>query len=50
MMKFNLKLLNWNVRGLGDSNKCAIVKDTIINSKCELFCLQETKWSEHTIF
>lgn len=48
--KSKINLLNWNVRGLGDSNKCAIVKDTVIDSKNNLLCFQETKWDDHTIF
>lgn len=48
--KFPLKILNWNVRGLGDPNKCAVVKDIVYDSKPALVCFQETKWNECSIF
>lgn len=47
---FPIKILNWNVRGLGDSNKCAVVKDMVCDIKPDLVCFQETKWSECSIF
>lgn len=49
-LKFSFKLLNWNVRGLGDLNKCMVIKNSVLNLNCDLFCFQETKWNEHSIF
>jgi hypothetical protein len=39
----------WNVRVLGDPNKCAIVKETIRESNVVIFCLQETKLNDITL-
>ncbi|CAN6341061.1 unnamed protein product [Urochloa humidicola] len=36
-------LLSWNVRGLGDSDKCKIVRDSLFSAKPDVACLQETK-------
>lgn len=47
---FRFNFLNWNVRGLGDLNKCMVVKNTVLVSKCDILCFQETKWCEHSIF
>lgn len=41
----SLKILNWNTRGLGGLEKCNVVKNTIRESRCDICCLQETKWS-----
>lgn len=38
-LNFQIKLLCWNVRGLGDIQKCAVIKDVIIDSQCDIFCL-----------
>jgi hypothetical protein len=35
----NLSLLCWNVRGLGNSDKCAVVKETLNDSNVTIFCL-----------
>jgi hypothetical protein len=46
MMNFgNLTLLCWNVQCLGDPNKCAVVRDTVRDSRASIFCFQETKLS-----
>lgn len=47
---FPFKILNWNVRGMGDSNKCDVIKDSVLNANCDIICFQETKWCEHSIF
>lgn len=47
---FNLSMLNWNVRGLGDLQKCAVIKDLAVEAKPDLICYQDTKWSECSIF
>lgn len=41
--------LTWNVRGLNDPSKCAVVKSFIRNCKCYVVCLQETKLSSTSI-
>lgn len=49
-LKFPLTILNWNVRGIGDLDKCAVVKDMVCDVKPDLVCLQETKWNSCTKF
>lgn len=39
----SFSLLSWNVRGLGDSDKCKTVRDTIISARLDVACLQEMK-------
>ena len=39
----NLKILSWNVRGLKDCRKHSIVKILLLEWKCDVICLQETK-------
>lgn len=39
----SFSLLSWNVRGLGDKNKCTIVHDTLTSARSNNVCLQETK-------
>ncbi|XP_078181452.1 uncharacterized protein LOC144575215 [Carex rostrata] len=48
--KFPLRILNWNVRGLGDAQKCDVIKDIVIDANPDLITYQETKWSECSIF
>lgn len=36
-------VLSWNVCGLGNLDKCSVVKDTLVAAKTSVFCLQETK-------
>ena len=38
-----MQIAHWNVRGLGDSNKCSLVKDALLASHPSVVCLQETK-------
>jgi exonuclease III len=40
-----LKLLfcSWNVRGLGDPDKCNIVSDNVSNASVSVMCIQESK-------
>lgn len=40
-----LKILCWNVRGLGDVNKCDVARNIIKNSRCDVSCMQELKWN-----
>jgi hypothetical protein len=39
----SLSILCWNVRGLGDQNKCLLVKDTVRAAKTSIIYFQETK-------
>lgn len=41
----NFVILSWNVRGLGLSDKCVVVRDNISLVKPSIICLQETKLS-----
>lgn len=52
MNEFTLPMsfLNWNVRGLGDLNKCAVIKELVTESHPDIVCFQQTKWSDCTIF
>jgi exonuclease III len=36
-------LLSWNVRGLGDPEKCTIIRDAICSTSPSIVCLRETK-------
>ncbi|KAH7689143.1 Exodeoxyribonuclease III protein [Dioscorea alata] len=38
-----MKILCWNVRGLGRPSKRHLVKDVIFFSRSDIICLQETK-------
>lgn len=48
--KFLISILNWNVRGLGDTNKCTVIKDVTTDNNSDLICFQETKLCECSIF
>lgn len=37
------KILCWNVRGLNSDKKWNAIRDRIIESRCDIACLQETK-------
>jgi len=37
------KVLSWNVRGINSDKKWDVVRDKIVESSCDLVCLQETK-------
>lgn len=39
----SFRFLSWNVRGLNDRRKCSVVKSLILNYRCSVICLQETK-------
>lgn len=41
-----LSLLSWNCRGLGNLDKCLVVRNLIRSSRCDVVCLQETKWNK----
>jgi len=38
-----VRLLSWNVRGLNDSAKRAMLRNVLSEWNCDLVCLQETK-------
>ena len=46
----NFSIVSWNVRGLGDPDKCAIVKDALVSANPSIICLQETKLHHITQF
>lgn len=48
--KLTLRILNWNVRGLGDGQKCDVIKDIAKDANPDLLAYQETKWCECSIF
>jgi exonuclease III len=39
----NFVILSWNVRGLGQIDKCDVVRDNILRNHPNIVCLQETK-------
>lgn len=39
----SITVTSWNVRGLGDLDKCVTVLDTLLLAKPSISCLQETK-------
>lgn len=45
MLLKNFKLISWNTRGLGDVDKCKVVRNVIRQERVEVVCLQETKWN-----
>lgn len=47
---FSFTVMSWNVRGLGDINKCAVVKNLVTDLNCDIISFQETKWSDTSIF
>ena len=46
----DLSILNWNVRGLGEDDKCSLVHDTITSCYPSVICLEETKLSSVSPF
>lgn len=40
------KLLSWNCKGLGSLEKCLVVRNVIRSSRCDVVCMQDTKWSK----
>src|SRR3954462_6336832 len=37
------KILNWNLRGINSEKKWVALSQKILESECEIICLQETK-------
>lgn len=52
MNRCNRKILvlSWNTRGLGDYDKCIVVRDAIRAASPSVACLQESKLHEVTCF
>jgi exonuclease III len=42
--------MSWNVRGLGDSDKCITVRDAILAASPTVVCLQESKLEDISSF
>jgi exonuclease III len=42
-MLSQLKMLNWNVRGLNDRARRYVVRDLAVSSGCSILCIQESK-------
>lgn len=40
------KVLSWNVRGVNSESKWNAIRDRIVESACDVICLQETKRSQ----
>lgn len=47
---FSFSVLNWNVRGMGDSKKCSVIKDLVCDARCDILCFQETKCDQINVF
>jgi exonuclease III len=45
-----MRILIWNVRGLGDDDKNETVHKTLDEAKTDLICLQETKLIDISLF
>lgn len=43
MIAKKLRILSWNVRGLGNDEKCGVVRNIIRKTRCDVVALQETK-------
>ena len=39
----NFSFVSWNVKGLGDADKCKLVKDSLLTARVDIACLQESK-------
>jgi exonuclease III len=44
--RLNYCVLSWNVRGLGQSEKCDAVRDTLTSNNPHIACIQESKLAE----
>jgi len=43
-------VMSWNVRGLGDSDKCNLVRNVLVDAKPSVICIQETKLATLDLF
>jgi len=41
-----VRILSWNVRGLNNNGKRALLRNVLRDWKCDLICLQETKMED----
>ena len=41
-----MRISSWNIRGLGDSDKCSLLKVALLASRSSVVCLQESKLQE----
>lgn len=49
-MKFKqLKIMSWNVRGLGSKRKRDVVRNIIRSLRCDVVCIQETKLDNYDL-
>jgi exonuclease III len=39
----NWNVLSWNVRGINSEKKWDALRDRVLDSNCDVICLQETK-------
>ena len=39
----SLSIMSWNVRGLGDLDKCNVVREAIISANPSIMCIQKSK-------
>lgn len=46
----NLSFLSWNVQGLGEEDKCVVVRDLISSAGPDFACLQESKLASLDMF
>lgn len=46
----SLSILSWNVRGLGDPEKCNVVRDAIASANPSIMCFQESKLHSFDLF
>lgn len=40
------KIVSWNCRGLGNLEKCDVVRNALRQSRCDVCMIQETKWND----
>lgn len=46
LTRMKIKIMSWNVRGAGDSDKRKIIKALVRQFELDLICLQESKVQE----
>jgi exonuclease III len=44
-----IKIMSWNVRGLGSDDKCNGVRNLIRVARCDVVCVQESKLNEFNL-
>lgn len=43
-------VVSWNTRGLGDPDKCNLVRNVLFDAKPSVICIQETKLASVDLF